>query len=137
MTYVDSRPFGEGITVEMLDEDPYPIYARMREEFPVCWVPAVGLWFVTRWDDVQHVVTHPDLFTADVARSPLRRALGENVLTVDGEVHKRLRGPIETGLRPRAVDAWAPGSSARSPSRCSTRSRREAGPTSWRRSSSP
>lgn len=109
MTHVDSRSFGESITVEMLDEDPYPIYARMRDEFPVCWVPAVGLWFVTRWDDVQHVVSHPDLFTADVDRSPLRRALGENVLTVDGEVHKRLRGPIETGLRPKAVDAWAPG----------------------------
>ena len=37
------------ITVEHLDADPYPIYARMRREAPVCFVPAVGLWFVTRW----------------------------------------------------------------------------------------
>ena len=37
------------ITVEQLDNDPYPIYARMRREAPVCFVPAVGLWFVTRW----------------------------------------------------------------------------------------
>ena len=37
------------ITVEELDQDPYPIYARMRAEAPVCFVPAVGLWFVTRW----------------------------------------------------------------------------------------
>jgi cytochrome P450 len=109
MTRPDIHSFGESITVELLDADPYPIYARMREEFPVCWVPAVGLWFVTRWDDVQYVTTHPELFTADVAQSPLRRALGENVLTVDGDLHKRLRGPMEAGLRTKLVDAWAPG----------------------------
>ena len=104
-----ARDFGERVTVEQLDADPYPIYARMREEFPVCWVPAVGLWFVTRWADVQHVNTRPELFTADVAESPLVRALGPNALTVDGELHKRLREPVEAPLKPKLVDEWAPG----------------------------
>ena len=30
------------VTVEELDRDPYPIYARLRREAPVCFVPAVG-----------------------------------------------------------------------------------------------
>ena len=34
------------ITVGQLDNDPYPIYARMRREAPVCFVPAVGLLFL-------------------------------------------------------------------------------------------
>jgi len=108
MSATAEQSFGASITVEMLDADPYPLYARMRAEHPVCWVPAVGLWFVTRWDDVQYVNTHPEIFTAGVSESPLRRALGENVLTVDGALHKRLRAPLEAALKPRLVDTWAP-----------------------------
>jgi hypothetical protein len=33
-------------TVEALEADPYPIYARLRREAPVCFIPAIGLWFV-------------------------------------------------------------------------------------------
>jgi cytochrome P450 len=43
----------ETITLERLERDPYPAYAPLREEAPVSWVPAVGLWFVTRFDDVR------------------------------------------------------------------------------------
>jgi cytochrome P450 len=108
MAMTTAEHFGESITVEMLDADPYPLYARMRADHPVCWVPAVGLWFVTRWSDVQHINTHPEIFTADVSDSPLRRALGENVLTVDGAHHKRLRAPLDAALKPKLVDTWAP-----------------------------
>ena len=104
---IEARTFGESITVEMLEADPYPVYARMRRDFPVCWVPAVGLWFVTRWADVQYVNTHPEIFSAHVTGSPLERALGTNVLTVDGAMHKRMREPIEAPLKPKAVDRWA------------------------------
>ena len=33
--------FAKQITVDRLDADPYSIYARLRREAPVCWVPAV------------------------------------------------------------------------------------------------
>ena len=68
--------FAESITVEDLERDPYPIYERLRDEDPVAYVPSVGLWLVTRWDDVQHIATHPELFTAEVDSSPLARTLG-------------------------------------------------------------
>ena len=38
-----------GATVEDLDRDPYPVYARLRAETPVAYVPAVNVWMVTRW----------------------------------------------------------------------------------------
>jgi cytochrome P450 len=100
---------GASITVEALEADPFPIYARLREEEPVCFVPAVGLHLVTRWDDVQHVATHPDVFTAEVDASPLVRTLGVNVLTVDGADHARMRAGMDAPMRPRAVEGYAPG----------------------------
>ncbi len=99
----------QSITVEALEADPFPIYARLREEAPVCFVPAVGLRLVTRWDDVQHVATHPEIFTAEVDASPLVRTLGVNVLTVDGADHARMRAGMDAPMRPRAVEGYAPG----------------------------
>ena len=56
--------YAASVTVEELDRDPYPVYARLRHEAPVCLVPAVGLWFVTRWADVEgfYVFTRQNVF---------------------------------------------------------------------------
>jgi cytochrome P450 len=98
------------ITVEQLDDDPYPIYARMRAEAPVCHVPCVGLWFVTRWADVVRAASHPEVFDSRVTPSPLDRAMGgESILVLDGEPQQRLRAMLEPALRPRAVEASTPG----------------------------
>ncbi len=97
------------ITVEALWDDPYPVYARLREEAPVCHVPAVGLWLVTRWADVQAAAMDAARFPAAVPGSPLDRTLGgPSVLTVDGPRQRRLRAPLEPTLRPRAVEREAP-----------------------------
>ena len=74
----------------------------------MCFVPAVGLRLVTRWDDVQFVATHPEVFTAEVDASPLARTLGRNVLTVDGADHARMRAGMDAPMRPRTVEGYAP-----------------------------
>src|SRR5205823_13376860 len=35
--------------------DPYPVYARLREEAPVYRSPRLGYWFVSRYDDVKAI----------------------------------------------------------------------------------
>ena len=97
------------ITVQQLDADPYPIYARMRRDAPVCFVPAVGLWFVTSWTDVEFAASHPDLIDSRVTPSPLDRALGgDSILVLDGEPQKKLRAMLDPSLRPRVVEASTP-----------------------------
>jgi cytochrome P450 len=97
------------ITVEQLDDDPYPLYARMRREAPVCFVPAIGLWLVTRWDDVERATSHPELFDSAVSPSPLNRTMGgPSILVVDGQPQKELRAMLDPSLRPRVVEATTP-----------------------------
>jgi cytochrome P450 len=99
--------FAESVTVEMLDEDPYPIFARLRAEEPVAWVPAVNLWMVTRAADVEKVATTPELFSAEVANSPVDRSFGgSTVMTLDGEPHLELRRSLDAKYRPRAVATY-------------------------------
>jgi cytochrome P450 len=96
----------DSITVEQLEHDPYPIYAALRRE-PPAHVPAINLWMLTRWDDVELAGSRPDLFTAHTPSSPVERTFGSpTVLTCDGDVHRELRGSIDPKFRPRAVDAY-------------------------------
>ncbi len=53
------RPDPTDFSVEEIERDPYPIYARLRRESPVAFSPALNCWLVTRWDDVRFVTTNP------------------------------------------------------------------------------
>ncbi|MFC4858662.1 cytochrome P450 [Actinophytocola glycyrrhizae] len=54
-------------TLAELDTDPYPTYARLREQEPVSWVPDAGLWLVTRWRDALTVLSDPVRFAGEHA----------------------------------------------------------------------
>jgi cytochrome P450 len=97
----------QAVTVEDLETDPYPIYARLRRDAPVCYIPAVGLWFVTRYDDVELAASRPDLFTAELDDSPVDRTFGSpTIITVDGERHLDLRRGLDSKYRPKQVNGY-------------------------------
>lgn len=96
--------FGGSITLAELERDPYPIYARLREEEPVSWVPAVQLWLVTRYEDVRHVDLTPEIFTAETDPSTLNRTMGHNMLGSEGPDQQRIRRITEIPFRPRDVE---------------------------------
>src|SRR5579884_97839 len=102
---LDAVELARAVTVEQLEDDPYPLYARWREEAPAVYVAVLGLWFVTRWHDAEFVTTTPSVFEAAVKPSPLDRTFGgTNILTVDGPVHKRLRNMLLPSFRPPVVE---------------------------------
>ncbi len=94
--------------------DPYPLYARLREEDPVHWDPFLHCWVVTRYADV-HSVLHS--FSADRTPSPeALRALGlahiepiaavmvKQMLFLDAPDHTRLRKLCSQAFTPRRVE---------------------------------
>lgn len=99
--------FTESISVADLERDPYPIYARLRADEPMAWVPAVNLWLATSAEAVELVTTRTDLFSAVVDGSPLDLSFGgPTILTVDGEDHLDKRRSLDTKYRPRAVAGY-------------------------------
>ena len=96
--------YAADISISALEADPYPIYARLRREAPVAFVPAANIWFATRWADVEAIGKQPDVFTAETVTSPVEISFGKpTILTSDGAVHKSLRMGIEPHYRPRKV----------------------------------
>jgi cytochrome P450 len=94
---------GAEISVEQLERDPYPIYQQLRDEEPACFVDSVGLWLVTRWDDVQNVDKSPTVFSGETEPSTLRRTFGPNLLASEGAYHDRIRKIIYPWFRVGAI----------------------------------
>lgn len=88
------------VSLADLESDPDPILARLRANAPVCFVEALDMWLVTRWDDVAFIEAHPELFSAATEPSFLARALGQNMLTCDPPQHTRLQSIMRPPFQP-------------------------------------
>jgi len=101
--------------------DPYPSFARLQDEDPVHWSPALRTWIVTRYDDVRDVATAADLSPNRLA--PFYAALRDERRSMLGEVmrylslwlvfrdppeHTRLRRLLNGVVNPKLVAAMRP-----------------------------
>jgi cytochrome P450 len=94
---------GKTVTLEELDVNPYPAYKRLQATGTVVWVEAVNRWMVTRWDDVIHVDTNDEIFSAMETGSLQTRVMGRTMLRMDGAAHDRRRKAAEEPFRPKTV----------------------------------
>jgi cytochrome P450 len=84
-------PAGAGVTLDELEVDPYPVFARLRDLEPVTWIGALDMWYVTRFGDVRDALLDPALFTTNSPRSTIVDTFGEMMLTTEGDEHIRYR----------------------------------------------
>jgi cytochrome P450 len=100
------RP-GERVRLEDLATNPYPILAHLRAEEPVAWVDQARMWFVTRRSDVLAVLRDPDLFRTDSSRSTIRDTFGEQMLSAEGERHRKYKSQCNAPFNARSVKEQA------------------------------
>lgn len=95
--------------------DPYPIYARLREEAPIHRSP-VGVWLVLGYDEAVQILRDHDNFSVDHSNRLDTDAVGERLgptsaergmenimLFKDPPDHTRLRGLVNKAFTPRVV----------------------------------
>ena len=58
----------EPFSAEVRD-DPFPHYARLREQAPLHWAEQAQAWCVSRFDDVRAVLRDPERFSSDAMRT--------------------------------------------------------------------
>ena len=100
----DLAPLDESITLQQLDEDPYPIYQRLRNEAPVLRVKATGRTMLTKAEDTKHVKENPELFSSDDPNTPMKRAFqAHTLMRKDGEAHMRERMAMAPAFSPKVI----------------------------------
>jgi hypothetical protein len=113
--------FGE-IAVEFnpydpqLHQDPYPIYRRLRDEFPVHHNAQLRFWTLSRYADVLAALQAPDLFISGkgvaVGMPDLDEATATGgvplLITTDRPRHTKLRALVSRAFTPRRVARLEP-----------------------------
>jgi cytochrome P450 len=91
------------VDVGELENDPYPFLAQLRSNAPMAFVAPLGVWLLTRFEDVKFA--HADTEHFETYGPPsLSECLGEHhILNVDGEQHARYRRGLHASLAPRTV----------------------------------
>ena len=100
-------------------DDPYPVYARLREEAPVYWSPYFGQWLVSRGELVTEIARTWEIFSSvgwdsfflsqlpDDLRPQIPTVIDHfrtvNISTTDPPVHTRLRRLLSKAFTPRRI----------------------------------
>jgi cytochrome P450 len=87
----------------VLENDPYTAYEAVRNMGGVAWIEPLGLWWVVGHADVRAILSDPAHFVVGTDASLIRDIFGENMLTLDGVAHGRLRAHYGTMFAPAAI----------------------------------
>jgi len=101
--------------------DPYGVYAALREQGPVVWLPEHHAWMLTTYHEVQHAfrdarLASDRLTPLEQRLDPERRArLGQTFELLRGWMvfqdpphHERMREPLRRAFTPRTVERLRP-----------------------------
>jgi len=83
--------------------DPYPVYARMRSEAPICFVPQLDSILLTRRDDIFVCEKRIEVFSSHQPHGLMTRLMGHNLMRKDGEAHQAERRMTLPTLSPRTL----------------------------------
>lgn len=102
-------------------EDPYPILAQARKEEPVFYSEVLGMWIVTRYDDISLVLKDPIRFSSHGAVQNSAAMTSEvlaslqsiglevpNTISDDPPIHTRRRRLLSAAFTPRRVATMEP-----------------------------
>jgi cytochrome P450 len=94
---------------EALDDDPHPIWRRMRDEAPLYWNEQYGFWALSRFADVE--AAHRDPATFSSAHGTVLEMMGGDmaatglIIFMDPPDHTILRSLVARAFTPRRMAA--------------------------------
>jgi len=116
----------DALFAEEVIADPYPFFARLREEDPIHWNAPFQLWVVTRYHDVVNLVRNNEAFSSAVIgndkRPPhppinsgdmplfdeVKSYRSDQLVEQDRPGHLAQRGVVHEYFMPGAMEAWRP-----------------------------
>jgi cytochrome P450 len=83
--------------------DPYPIFAALREKAPVVFVPQLGSTLLCSRDDICASERRIDVFSSDQPEGLMTRLMGHNMMRKDGDAHTAERNVYFPVVSPKTV----------------------------------
>jgi cytochrome P450 len=86
--------------------DPYPRYRQLREMAPAVWLRPMGMFALSRFDDVRNALRNWQVFSSAhgaAMNEPINQAIAGNTLGSDPPLHDKLRNVLVRPLSPSAM----------------------------------
>jgi cytochrome P450 enzyme len=92
--------------------EPYKVIARLRQEDPVHFMPAMRFWYVTRYDDVRQLFTDPNVtndprayefYQPPAPGTYMAKVEGKGLFSLPPDEHARVRRLVSAAFTPRAI----------------------------------
>jgi len=85
-------------------KDPYPHYEALRRDAPAYQVPDLGIYAISRYDDVAFVLNNPAIFSSTgYGTNEINGQETAMMISVDPPDHTRLRNLVNRAFTPRMV----------------------------------
>ena len=96
-----------------LTPDPYPTYARLRDEYPVYYNARLDFYAVSRYDDILRSLRKPQIFSSAQGLTPVKDEISmlgipPTFIMMDPPDHTRLRRLITKAFTPDSVKELEP-----------------------------
>ena len=93
-----------------IDADPFPGYARLRDEAPCYWSKDAGLWILSRYEDVVNAAQDWETFSSLQGNliDEIPGRSGGTLGTTDPPHHDRLRSLAQAAFTRKAVEDLVP-----------------------------
>ena len=98
---------------EWADAQPYDMWATARRTCPVVetpgndWAPLPG-FSTTTFADADHVLRDPVTFSASINAESMAPFMGELLLGLDGDEHRRYRALVAQAFKRSSIERWKP-----------------------------
>jgi cytochrome P450 len=93
------------IDVAAFWDDPYPIFARLRRDAPIAFVPQLGSTLLCSRDDIFVSEKQVDVFSSHQPDGLMNKLMGHNMMRKDGDAHMVERKAIFPAISPKTVKA--------------------------------
>ena len=90
----------------LIDADPFPYYAELREKHPCYWSDSAQLWILSRYDDIVEAARDWQTFSSSAGNmiDELPGRAGATLGTTDPPRHDRLRALSQAAFLKRNLD---------------------------------
>ncbi len=92
-----------------VQEDPYPIYAKLRDQAPAYWAEGANTWVLSRYHDVSAALADPASFSSAKGIFPSPPGVDQSelflpmLIMTDPPRHTQLRTLVSRGFTPRRI----------------------------------
>ena len=84
--------------------DPYPYYAHLRREAPVYPIEGMGVYAISRYEDVMFAVNHPEVFSSEGFNNmTINDKPAKMLIFTDPPDHTKMRNLVNRGFTPKII----------------------------------